>query len=333
MAADAYSSVLGALLMGTGNDNNQWGNNLNSAVMQILEDAIAGMLTNTVTGGTLDLSTPAPPSAASLARYAILLFNGTLGSRQTIIVPALSKTWMIINSTTGDIYMQTPGGTVICIPKSTRKRIICDGTNVVRQDLEDIGRVEMFAGPSVPAGKVECDNSLYLRTDKPELFAAIGTTWGNTDATNFRVPPGTDTGRFPRSRKAGIDDAGTTYSNQVGSHTHTGTVSITGSTDTGGNHNHAATSTASVTDPGHTHIYTGYGNGGSGTGADAPQTSGTSKTTQLSVTGITVGVSTAIAPGGAHAHSVTGSGSFTTNASGGTETRPESTVYRFCIRY
>ena len=57
MTADTYTATLGAIQMGTGNDNNTWGSNANSFVFQIFEDAIANVLTSTVTGGTLDALT------------------------------------------------------------------------------------------------------------------------------------------------------------------------------------------------------------------------------------------------------------------------------------
>src|ERR1043166_8649811 len=78
--ADTYTSTLGVILMGIGGDNNTWGTNLNNSVFQIFEDAIANIGTFNVTGGTLDLSTNAPPAGPSLARYRPLVFTGSLAS-------------------------------------------------------------------------------------------------------------------------------------------------------------------------------------------------------------------------------------------------------------
>jgi hypothetical protein len=101
MTADIYSSTLGVLLMGTGNDNNSWGSNCNSAVFQIFEDAIANALTSAVTGGTLDLSGSPPPAAASQVHYGALIFSGTLASNQILRVPNLTKWWWVQNTTSG----------------------------------------------------------------------------------------------------------------------------------------------------------------------------------------------------------------------------------------
>lgn len=52
------------------------------------------------------------------------------------------------------------------------------------------GAVCPYAGTvaSVPAGWLLCDGASYLRSDYPDLFAAIGTTYGAADGTHFNVP-------------------------------------------------------------------------------------------------------------------------------------------------
>lgn len=135
MTADTYSTTLGVLLMGTGNDNNTWGANQNNAVFQILEDAIANVLTTTVSGGTLDLSGSPPPAAPSQVRFAALIFNGTLGAGQTVIVPNLPKFWWVQNSTSGAFAMQlqATGGAAVAIPQNSGWQLVyCDGaTNII----------------------------------------------------------------------------------------------------------------------------------------------------------------------------------------------------------
>jgi microcystin-dependent protein len=53
------------------------------------------------------------------------------------------------------------------------------------------GMVMAYAGSVVPGGWLLCDGSFLLRSDYPQLFAAIGTTYnlaGDIDATRFRLP-------------------------------------------------------------------------------------------------------------------------------------------------
>ena len=132
---DTYTTTLGAILMAIGGDNNTWGTNLNNSVIQILEDAIANALPNatgTVTGGTLDLSTSAPPAGPSAARYAFLPFTGTLASNQIVKVPNLTKSWLVRNGTSGafTLSIETPSGTPQTIPQNGGWQLVtCDGAN------------------------------------------------------------------------------------------------------------------------------------------------------------------------------------------------------------
>lgn len=57
------------------------------------------------------------------------------------------------------------------------------------------GAVAMFAGSVPPPAWLECNGSLVFKTDYPDLYAAIGGAYGETD-TQFRLPDGR--GRFAR---------------------------------------------------------------------------------------------------------------------------------------
>lgn len=224
MTADTYSNTLGYLIMGTGNDNNIWGTNANSAVFQILEDAIANALTSTVTGGTLDLSGSPPPAAASQTRYATLVFNGTLGSNQLVKVPNLTKRWQIQNATSGAfaLQIQTPSGSPILIPQGMYCDVWCDGSNNLTRVGAKTGQFVAHGATSPPAGAVINDGAAYSRSIYSELYNIIGTTWGaGNGTTTFNVPNTQNTARFLRSSGAGLA-VGTYQANKNLSHTHTG---------------------------------------------------------------------------------------------------------------
>ena len=50
------------------------------------------------------------------------------------------------------------------------------------------GLIYPLATENIPDGFLLCDGKEYLRTDYPELFAAIGTTYGSDGPTTFKVP-------------------------------------------------------------------------------------------------------------------------------------------------
>lgn len=335
MAADTFTSTLGTLVMQTGNDNNTWGGNANSFVFQILEDSIANVLTSAVTGGTLDLSGSPPPAAASQVRYYSLKFTGVLTSNQTVIVPNLTKMWLVENLTTGSfsLFIKTTSGTATQIPQGTMKYVRCDGANgVKRADFNEIGRAEDFFLTTAPSGYMECDGSLISRANFPDLFNLFnsqGLIWGSGDGfTTFALPNLKDTGRFKRSR-TGLVSVGTYQSNQNLSHTHTGTTDATSIA-----HSHAVnitTSTMNQSDP-HTHTYTAPGGGflvqaGGGSLAASPGSLATSGSTSINHTHNVVGNTAGMSANDPHTHT------FTSASSGGTEARPESVVVLSCIRY
>lgn len=106
------------------------------------------------------------------------------------------------------------------------------------------GTVVMFAGPTAPTGWLLCDGSTVSIATYPNLFAAIGTTYGGNGTSNFALPNMTD--RMPSgtsaSRTPGAVGGSATASVAVANlppHTH----SI--------NHDHAGQ--ASASNGAHTH--------------------------------------------------------------------------------
>jgi microcystin-dependent protein len=160
------------------------------------------------------------------------------------------------------------------------------------------GDWKFHASSVVPAGWLKMNGALLLRANYPALFAVLGTTWntGGELATEFRVPD--MRGRFPR----GLDDGagvdlnrilGTYQADENRSHAHTG------STSTDGLHAHNQHPNA-LHNADHAGLYAGGSFGNQGYTTDAQ---------------------------GNHAHS------FTTNATGGSETRPKNAAFLAIIKY
>lgn len=110
------------------------------------------------------------------------------------------------------------------------------------------GTVWLFGGSSVPTGWLACDGASLLRADYPDLFAAIGTTYGSADGTHFNVPDlrgrcvvgtGTGSGLSARTRAAtGGAETHAVTAAQLGSHVH---MQNRWSTGSGGNADGTAT--------------------------------------------------------------------------------------------
>jgi microcystin-dependent protein len=133
MAADTYTPRLGWILQGTGNNNNSWGVNLNTA-LTVIDSAIAGRYTNTVTGGTLDLDNTIPPSGTHPLPEMIVDLAGTLASNQIVLVPNVSKLWLVRNNCTLGAYTLTfktaSGSASAAIPVGW-SFVWCNGSDVM----------------------------------------------------------------------------------------------------------------------------------------------------------------------------------------------------------
>lgn len=79
--------------------------------------------------------------------------------------------------------------------------------------LIPIGTITLYAGASAPQGWVTCNGQLLDRTTYAKLFTVIGTTYGSTTGSNFRVPDIRD--RFPVGAGSSYSTGSTGGANQV----------------------------------------------------------------------------------------------------------------------
>lgn len=89
-----------------------------------------------------------------------------------------------------------------------------------------VGVIEAFAGVNAPAGWLFCDGSAISRTQYPELFSALSTTYGSGDgSTTFNIPD--LRGRMPFGKGTHADVAtlgnneGASLANRRPKHQHT----------------------------------------------------------------------------------------------------------------
>ena len=169
------------------------------------------------------------------------------------------------------------------------------------------GLVHIMATTTAPSGYLKCNGAAVSRTTYADLFAIIGTTWGEGDGSStFNVPD--LRGEFVRGwADNGSVDSGRSFassqSDQNKQHNH-------GVTD--GGHNH------SINDPGHIHQVE-YSNSDSGDGVIEESGTGLSGTepTLSATTGITINNAT------------TG---ISINNDGGSEARPRNIAMMYVIK-
>jgi hypothetical protein len=136
----ANTALIGLTLPVQGTLSGSWGNTVNNAISQIVDVAVAGTQTITtdadinlaVTTGT-DASTGL---TANSSQYAVLLCTGARTALRFINTPKQSKTYVVINDTTGGYAVTVRGGpstptTGVTVAAGTRAIIAWNGSDFV----------------------------------------------------------------------------------------------------------------------------------------------------------------------------------------------------------
>lgn len=322
---------------------------------------------STVVVGSMAYSTQTVTSSTSITlsldkRVNLVAAAGS-GTTATLPVGGEMTELVVIKTDSTDKFVTVTapaGGTINAISSSIKLKVQGDSVTLQHvggndwwivkdsRDSTPVGTIIAYGSPTAPSGYLPCDGSSYDRVSYPDLFAVIGTTWGSSQAgalpaippaapspavsTRFNVP--NLSGRFLRGLNPGSggadEDAGARFamygggSNAVGSYQQ----------DSIRRHLHT------ITDPGHVHTGT-IG----GTGASAP------RGWSVAPNNLPKGISAITGSGGGTSYSMsvqTSAADSNTNISGtasvteatlgagtrvASETRPDSAVVRYCIKY
>lgn len=129
--ASTYTDRIGLEKQGDGENANTWGLRLNSNVIDLVDEAVAGYETITLSSGETTLTDT--QATSNQARNMGLKFNGTLSADCTVVIPATEKVYFVHNGTSGeyDVYIKPSGGTAIkLVDQGESEMIASDGTTV-----------------------------------------------------------------------------------------------------------------------------------------------------------------------------------------------------------
>lgn len=129
--ASTYSDRLRIELIGTGEQSGIWGNTTNTNLGTLIEEAIAGVASITMTDANYTLTVA--NGSTDESRQAVLVLSGTLSATRNVICPNEEKVYIVKNSTSGgqSIVIKTSAGTGITIPNGKTALVFCDGTDVL----------------------------------------------------------------------------------------------------------------------------------------------------------------------------------------------------------
>lgn len=126
--ATTYSPNLALTLQGTNDNPGTWGNITNTNLGTLLEQAISGYETQSLTAGTT-LTLTIPNGASGVARNMYLEFTGT-GS--TVIVPSNKKLYFVYNNcSSGTIDFKVAGQTGVTVPNGSKQILVSNGTDII----------------------------------------------------------------------------------------------------------------------------------------------------------------------------------------------------------
>lgn len=106
MAVTNFTPLLGLALPTTGDLDGSWGDTVNAAITGLLDAAVAGVAEIT---SDADVTLTTTNGAANQARSAILRCTGARTAVRTLTAPAQSKTYVVVNDTTGGFGVKLVG--------------------------------------------------------------------------------------------------------------------------------------------------------------------------------------------------------------------------------
>lgn len=172
----ANTSLIGLTLPTTGTLSGTWGDTVNNAISQIVDVAVAGTQTiSTDADVDLTLTTGSAASTgltSTSSQYAVLLCTGARTAARYINTPKQSKTYVVINDTTGGYAITVRGGpssptTGVTVAAGTRAIIAWNGSDFV----------------NVGGGSAAGSNTQIQFNNSGAFGASSALTWDGTTLT------------------------------------------------------------------------------------------------------------------------------------------------------
>ena len=128
--ASTFSPNLRLELIGTGDQQGTWGATTNTNIGTLLEEAIGGYISVTVSN-VADTTLTASNGAADQSRNMVINLVGTITATRNVICPAVEKLYVVKNATTGGfaITFKVSGQTGVTVPNGSTVFIYVDGTD------------------------------------------------------------------------------------------------------------------------------------------------------------------------------------------------------------
>jgi len=183
----SFTPLLGLALPATGELSGTWGDTVNNSITSLVESAVAGTTTlNTDADVTLTTNT----GASNQARQAVLLCTGARTAQRTITAPAQSKTYIVVNNTTGGFSVKLVGSgptAGITVDSGERALVVWNGSDFVK--LGYASGVGVFTSVVAGSGTAALPSYSFLGDTDTGMFSPAANTlaWsvGGTDGVRL----------------------------------------------------------------------------------------------------------------------------------------------------
>jgi hypothetical protein len=209
--SSTYSTSLRIQLIDTGTENEAWGQPTNNNIGTIIEQAITGVNSISLTNLT-SLTLSAANAAVDQSRNAVLVFTGAPTANCNVVAPSVSKVYVVSNETTGgfNVNLKTSAGDPLPIAAGSRQLVFCNGTaftSVVNPNAIQ-GNLNVSGGATI-GGNVTSGTTITIRKDitgtgnNMSLASASNVISFKNNTGALKIPSGT-TGQRPGTPVLGM---------------------------------------------------------------------------------------------------------------------------------
>lgn len=162
-----YSTNLKIELIATGEQSGTWGSTTNTNLGTLLEEAIAGYVTQAVTDGAATVLT-IPNGTSSNGRNYVIELTGALTANRTVEVPAVDKPYIFFNNTTGgfSVTVKVSGQTGVTIANGKRAIVYTNSIDVINVVNAPLQESQLGAGVLTFLGTPSSANLAAAVTDE-----------------------------------------------------------------------------------------------------------------------------------------------------------------------